>query len=246
LRRARAGIAAAALALAAAEGPAAAAEVRTVEAVGAVPLDASAPAATAPRDAALHLALQDAVRRTAFEELDRTDPAQQSAAEQALGDDPLAYATRFRIVEDRGARPALFSDTPGVETEYVVVVEVYVDVDRVRDALGRRGLAVRRAGGADRVALRVVLEDLDGYPTYAAVRALLAKVGARSALPVELERGRAVLEVDSDRGPEALADALVRAAPPNLSLSPLSASGQTLRLRAQLRPGDAAAGAPAD
>ena len=41
----------------------------------------------------------------------------------ALGKNPLDYANRFRILEDRGERPALFTEIPGVSTEYVVLVE---------------------------------------------------------------------------------------------------------------------------
>ena len=58
-------------------------------------------------------------------------------------------------------------------------------------------------------------------------------MGARSAVPVEMERGRAVLEVDGTRSPDALIAALVRAAPPNLSVVPLGVDDEGVHLRAR-------------
>ena len=66
----------------------------------------------------------------------------------------------------------------------------------------------------------------------------------QSAVPVEMERGRAVLEVHGSRGPEDLMVALMGAAPPNLRLVPLGIDAETLRLRARFL-GTPAAGVPA-
>jgi hypothetical protein len=222
--------------------PPAAAEVRSIEALGAVPLNANSPPAVPPRDAALRRALHGAVWRVALAELpgfDPSDEAAQAALKGALGKEPLDYATRFRVVEDRGERPALFSEDPGVETEYVVLVEVHVDTDRVRERLSAAGLLAPPSGDARRYRVRVVLEEVGSYGAYQAVRTLLEEMGARSAVPVEMERGRAVLEVDGTRSPDALIAALVRAAPPNLSVVPLGVDDEGVHLRARFLGGAA-------
>ena len=224
------------LGLAAAVTLPAGAEIRKIEALGAVPLDSEATRGTTPRDAALRRALHDAVWRVAMDELagfDTTDEAAQEALADALGDEPLDFATRFRIAEDRGERPALFSDRPGVVTEYVVMVEVYVDAARVRERLRAADLVGAPTGEARRYRVRLVLEDLGSYGAYQAVRTLLDEMGVSSAIPVEMERGRAILVVDSHRSPDALIAALVRAAPPDLSLVPLGVDENGVRLQAR-------------
>lgn len=222
--------------------PLAGAEVRTIEALGAVPLDPESPPAGSPRDAALQRALHDAVWRVALDELDGFDPGDEAAQDslaEALGKDPLDYASRFRVVEDRGERPALFSEQPGVENEYVVLVEVHVDADRVRERLSRAGLLSAPSGDQRRYRVRVVLDEVGSYGAYQAVRTLLEETGARSTVPVEMERGRAVLMVDGSRSPDALVAALVRAAPPNLSVVPLGVDEQGVHLRARFLGGPA-------
>jgi hypothetical protein len=232
LRRRGAGVLALALGLGLALP--AGAEVRAVEAVGAVPLDAAAPPVTPPRDAALHKALTDAVWRVALDELPDFDaPTQEEALAAALGDEPLDFATRFRILEDRGERPALFSEDPEVEKEYVVVAEVHVDTERVRERLAGAGLLLVPSGEGRRVRVRVVIEDVESYASYMAVRTLLEELGVRSALPLEMQPGRVVLDVDGHRTPEELLGDLLRAAPSNLSLEPLGSDAESLRLRAR-------------
>lgn len=222
-----------ALALALAGGPAGAADVRSVEAVGVTPLRSDQPPRRPPRDLAVQQALVTAVRRVAQDELPGFDPDRDAdALGAALGGEPLDYATRFRIVEDRGERPALFSDDPEVEKEYVVVLEVQVDADRVRQRLVSSGLMAGPRLDAPRQHVRVVIEDVDTWASYRAVHTLLDDVG-ESAVPVEMELGRAVLDVDGSRSPEELMKALVRAAPPNLRLVALGSEPGTLRLRAR-------------
>jgi hypothetical protein len=211
------------------------AEVRPVEAVGAVPLDADAPSRVAPRDAALRRALEEAVHRVALDELPGFDPeAGEETLAAALGRDPAEFATRYRIREDRGERPALFTEDPEVESEYVVVVEVHVDVERVRERLAQAGLLLMPSGESRRYRVRVVIEDVGSYAAYRAVRTLLEELGLRSVLPVEMERGRAVLEVDGDRSPDALMSGLLRTAPSDLKLVPLAIDAETVTLRARL------------
>ncbi|MDJ0852627.1 MAG: hypothetical protein QNK04_30015 [Myxococcota bacterium] len=219
--------------LAALLAPPAGAEVRSVEAVGAVPLDPNDPPRRPPRDLAVQRALAEAVQRVALDELPEFDPVEgEVRLWAALGKDPLDYAQRFRILEDRGERPALFTEIPGVSTEYVVLVEVQVDAELVRRRLRDRGLLTPTEWGARRP-VRVVLEDVGTWASYRAVRTLLEEVGARTALPVEMEQGRAVLDVEGDRTPDELVAALMRAAPPNLRLVPLGVDDETVRLRAR-------------
>ena len=207
------------------------AEVRRVEAVGAVPLGVNAPSRVAPRDAALQRALEDAVRRVALEELsDRDFETREEELALALGRDPSEFATRYRIREDRGERPALFTEDPEVESEYVVVVEVNVDVERVRERLVEAGLLLP-SGDSRRYRVRVVIEQVESYAAYMAVRTLLEEMGLRSVLPVEMERGRAVLEVYGDQAPDKLMNGLLQAAPSNLRLVPLDIDATTLTLR---------------
>lgn len=220
-----------------------AADVRRVEALGAVPLDPESPPTGSLRESALRRALHDAVWRVALDELvgfDAADEASQDALAEALGKDPRKFATRFRVIEDRGERPALFSEEPGIETEYVVLAEVHVDRDKVRGRLRAVGLLSRPSGEARRYRVRVVLDEVGSYGAYQAVRTLLGELGARSAVPVEMERGRAVLEVDGSRSPDSLITALVRAAPPNLSIVPLGVDEEGVHLRARFLGGAAA------
>lgn len=218
----------------------AAAEVRTVEAVGAYPLPKEGSPASAPRDEALQRALTEAVWRVALDELPGRDPELlRERLAEALGGDPLDYATRFRIVEDRGERPALFSESAEVESEYVVLAQVSVDVDRVRARLRQNGL-LAPSGERPRRQVRVVLEQMESYEAYAALRQLLADLGDGSSQPRELERGRAVLLVDGHRSPSQLLQQLMRAAPPGLRIVPVAQDAESLSLRISLREGSAA------
>jgi len=142
--------------------------------------------------------------------------------DQVLGDDPFEFATRFRILEDRGVRPALLSGDPDAENEYVVIVEVYVDTTRVRDRLQATGVLAAPAGDESRFYMEFVVEGLDSFAGYEALRrTLLEGPGVRSALPVEFQRGRVVLAVDADREASSVLGDLLAATPPNLRVIPL-------------------------
>jgi hypothetical protein len=228
--------------------PAAAADVRRVEAVGAVGLDPDGGWTTPPRDAALRRALFEAVAQVAWTEAPDLDPEEsEDVLQSALGDDPFVYSTRYRILEDRGERRALLIQDPDVEREYVVVVEAYVDADRVRERLARAGLRAPPAGDRETARFDVVVVGLDSYDVYAAVRtALVEGAGADSATPVELSRGRAVFAVEAADEPPAFLEALVARSGPQLTLVPLEADDETLVLRVELRDlsGEPAAEAP--
>jgi hypothetical protein len=228
---------------------AARAEIRQVEAVGAVPLAPDARHTTPLRDIAVRMALSEAVRRVALDLIPGVDPAE--AAELlpgVLGDDPIDYTTRYRIIEDRGERPALFAEDPDVEFDYVVVVEAYIDADRVEKRLEAAGLLGAGRDTAPHRDIRLVVEDLEGFAAYASLRkALIEGVGVRSALPVEMERGRAVLVVNTAYDPWQLLDELLRAAPPELRITPLDTQEDAITLRIALAalPAGAETGAPA-
>jgi hypothetical protein len=208
-----------------------------------VPLRADARPTAPPRDAAISRALSEAVRRVALQLLSAQDPAEvEPRLAAALEADPRLYISRFRILEDRGERPALFSDDAEARTEYVVVVEAMVVADRVRDALARAGLLSAPAGEAPLVRVSVEAEGLEDFASYRALReTLLEGVGVRSALPVELAPGRAILMVESELAGEALLEALVRSAPPGLTLTPLGIGPDRLQLRVALAPESAPA-----
>ena len=60
---------------------------------------------------------------------------------------------------------------------------------------------------------------------------LIEGVGVKSALPVEMERGRAVLVVNTTGDPRQLLEDLLRAAPPELLITPLGAREDALTVR---------------
>jgi len=151
--------------------------------------------------------------------------------DQVLGEDPFEFATRFRILEDRGIRPALLSGRPDVTSEYVVVVEVFVDAGRVRERLRSVGALEVPAGVDPRFRTRFVIEGADSYPAYEALqRALRDDAGVSSALPLEMQRGRIVLEVLANREAAALLDDLLAATPAGLQVIPLESSDDTITL----------------
>jgi hypothetical protein len=210
-------------------------EERAVEGVGAVAVKGAAqPPSGTPREAALRAAIGEAVRAVALELLPDLDPlVAEEAVDRALAPDPRELANRFRILEDRGERAAQLVLEPGAQTEYVIVVLAQVDVGRVRERLRRAGLLVAApSDGAALQHLRIVIEDIDSYASYTAVRTLLDELGVRGAVPVEMQRGRAVLEVESKLAPGALLDSLVRSSPPELRIDPIESDLDSLTLRA--------------
>jgi hypothetical protein len=166
----------------------------------------------------------------------------------ALGDDPLVYVNGYRIVEDRGERPALFVADPDAETEYVVVVEAQVSVDRVRNRLVERGLlAEAPMGQGERLSLRVTVDGLESYAAYLeVVDALRNEGGARSAKLLEASSGRMVFEVAADHGGPQMLAGLVQARRPGLHITPLLSQDHHLAFRAAWEPSTPAEGALED
>jgi hypothetical protein len=211
--------------LALAAGPASG-EVQRLEAVGVVPLKAGQQRSGA-LEAAIQAGLREAVSRVARNLLLEADASEgaDSEIEKALGKRMVAYTSRFRILDDQGERAAMFTDDPKATSEYVVVVEVFVEADRVEQRLIEAGLLQRalEAGSHSRVELE--LQGLEEYGAYTAARTLLGQLGeragVRSVTPRLFESGKAMLDVELDRGAGGgleLFDRMAAQAPPELGM----------------------------
>jgi hypothetical protein len=224
-----------------------AAEPRKIQSVGIAPVKKNAPATASPRSAALTAAVARAVETVALElepslpktsgekSKDPTKIAPELAA--ALGSDPLDYAARYRLLQDRGLRAALFGKETGAEKEYVVVVEVQVDAERIAERLRAAGYLAGTPATASRAPLQLVLEGVTDYRAYASVRKLLVeRLGVRSAQPVEFRRGEAVLALEGAPAPETIGPALQAAAPPELRVVPIEAGPDGVRLQLEWTP----------
>ncbi len=224
-------------------------DVVRVESVGVAAVQSDS---ASPRDAAVHKALLDAVRLTA-EDLLATgaedgigdgpgDPkdlefvtARRAELQRILGDEPLEYATRFQVVEDRGEGPALFGSDPNVETEYVVIVSVFVDRDRIRERLARAGIALAPVGQEPRIRSLLILEDLGEYWVYAEIRrVLLEELKMHSAIPRQFTPGHAVLELSAAQSPREYLGSLQRSLSDRMNLVPLSVEADVIRLRVEV------------
>jgi hypothetical protein len=210
---------------------AAVAEVRRIEEVGVVPLGSGGSGLGAARDAAKQAGLRAAVERVAqsfLMEVDGGEGVEDVDLEKILGQRMVPYTTRFRVLEDQGERPAMFPGKSGGK-EYVVVVEVFVDADRVRQRLVDAGLLEDPlAGGSAHVELE--LRGVRDYAALAAVRELLTeRFGAVAAVPLRFERGLVVLDVELEgRAGDAaeLADQMVSRGGPGLGFQAISADAK--------------------
>lgn len=172
-----------------------------------------------------------------------------AALRKALGNDILPYMRSYRILDDRGEVPALFNDEPSVTLEYVVVVEVLVDVDRVTRALESAGL-IAATTAADPA--EVVVVELVGLSRYEALQifldALRTEFGATRVTTLEFSRQRQTLRVEGPLDPSALSSGLARYENPRLVLEPtgIDLAGRRIRLVGRWVPEKAAEGvAPA-
>ena len=228
---------------------AAARDVVRVEAVGVAAVQSDS---ASPRDAAVRKALLDAVRQTAegllatgdgdgfgegpddAENLE-SDAAESTELQRILGDEPLDYATRFQVVEDRGEGPALFGSDANVETEYVVIVSVFVDRDRIRERLTRAGMSPAPAGQEPQIRSRLILEDLGEYWVYAEIRrVLLEELKMRSAIPRAFAPGLGILELNAAQSPSEFLGSLQRSVSDRMDLVPLSVEDDEMRLRVEV------------
>ena len=176
----------------------------------------------------------DRVRGSGDARLDRAGSTQDQVEilESALGRDTLPYTRSYRILEDQGELPVLFADAPGIETEYVVVVEVIVDVDRVNAALERAGLVATTEVAVMDEPVTIELVGLARYEALQAVLdALRDELGATRVQTLEFERERQVLSVEGPFDAEALLDRVARYRNPRLILEPLGVDPVSGRFR---------------
>ena len=166
--------------------------------------------------------------------LDREAPTEDEVAilESALGKDMLPYTRSYRILEDQGELPVLFADAPGIETEYVIVVEVVVDVARVSSALERAGLVTALDPETPDEALILEVVGLARYEALEAVLAALrGQLGATRVQTLVFERERQILAVEGPFGEESLSSWLARYRNPQLILEPLGVDPRSGRIR---------------
>ncbi|MAG31146.1 MAG: hypothetical protein CL908_09695 [Deltaproteobacteria bacterium] len=157
----------------------------------------------------------------------------------ALGEELLPYTRGYRILEDRGEVPVLFEELPDVFLEYVVVLEVVVDVDRVSAALETAGLIAPLGGVGAGGAIQVELVGLSRYEALLmVVGALEEELGATRVQTVEFARDRQVLMVEGPLGPEALSAGLAALERVELVLEPIGVDpvGRQIRLLGQWFP----------
>ncbi len=221
------------------------AELQRVEAVGIYGIRDSMRSRVVPRDEAIAQARWEGVSRVARELLGEagltlsgegsvgeggTSGQKVATLESALGKDMLPYTRSYRILKDQGERPVLFQDSPGIKREYVVVVEVIVDVDRVNAALERSGLLASSDPGQTGEA---VLLEVVGLARYEAlqtvVSALRDRLGATRIRTLVFENERQLLSVEGPFDADGLLSRLSRYRNPRLILEPLgvdAVSGQ--------------------
>jgi hypothetical protein len=223
-------------------------DVVRVESVGVAPVR---PDSTSPRDAAVRKGLIEAVLQTARDLLasgvveepdaemsDGEDPQAEAdegaELQRILGNDPLEYATRFQVVEDRGEGPTLFGSDLGVATEYVVIVSVFVDRDRIRERLTRAGILLAPPDQEPRIRSRLILENLTEYWAYAEIRrVLLEELKMRAAIAREMAPGHAVLDLTAAHSPRDYLGLLQRSVSDQMQLIPLSVEDDEMRLRVE-------------
>ena len=235
---------------------AARAEPQRVEVVGAYPIREALRSKVNPRDEAIQKALWEGVSRVALEligeegEAEEAEDAKPTGAvrtagpptqeapdatarfRKVFGPKILPYTRSFRILEDRGERPVMFADEPGVRSEYLVVVEVLVDVDRVTSELARAGLVARPGGSA---ASHSVTLELVGLERYAGLRVALEtlrrELGATRIETLEFAPSRQLLRIEGPFGPDEIAARLGRLESAELILDAVEVDREAGHLR---------------
>jgi nitroreductase len=168
------------------------AEVRRLEVVGVVPAGADARPGAPARQAALDAALTQAVERVARELLSNDTAADPDLdLRRVLGGKPREFTVGYKVLEDRGERRALLLADPEISTEYVLLVEVFVDVTRIESALDAAGLLLAAPVGGTGQELWLVVERLPSYRAYQTLRRhLMEQAGATSVIPAVFDSGR--------------------------------------------------------
>ena len=220
----------------------ASAEVQRVEAVGRYGIKESSRSRVIPRDEAIGRALWEGVSRVAFEVIGEGERGlgggenANRSLRSALGEDIVPYTRSFRILEDKGEKPVLFEEEKGVRNEYIVVVEVIVDVDRLSESLEAQGL---NAGSASQGPGSLVAIEFEGFSRYAGfgsvMKALREEIGATRVQMLEFAPNRQLVEVEGPWGPASLSQRLAGLSRGPLVLDPVEVdtAGQRIRVRGQ-------------
>ncbi|MBK7947526.1 MAG: hypothetical protein IPK00_02000 [Deltaproteobacteria bacterium] len=144
----------------------------------------------------------------------------------------LPYTRSFRIVEDRGERPVLFAEEPGVRSEYLVVVEVIVDVDRVEGELARAGLLEVAPGPRSSQSILIELVGLERYGALRlALETLRRDLSASRIETLEFAPRRQLLRIEGPLGPDEIAARLGRMDTAELILDPVEIDREGGRIR---------------
>ena len=155
-----------------------------------------------------------------------------AALRNALGNDVLPFMRSYRILDDRGEVPVFIRDDPEVTVEYVVIIEVFVDVDRVTAALEAAGLIVGMRAEEVGEAISVELLGLSKFEALEALlEALQGELGATRVRTVEFSRKRQVLLVEGPFGPGALSASLATLESAELVLEPIGVDSIGRRIR---------------
>lgn len=158
------------------------------------------------------------------------------ALRAALGKDVMPYTRSFRILEDQGEQPVLFDDDPDTQTEYVVVVEVLVDVERVEAALEQAGWIAFGAPAESKGRLELELLGLERYEALEALMAGLREgLGAGRVQLLEVSPARQILAVEGRFDARELEAWLRRFRHPQLLLESAGGAGEGARLRVHAR-----------
>jgi hypothetical protein len=218
------------------------AQLQRVEAVGSYGIEESQRKRVTPRDEAVQLAIWEGVSRVALESIGEFSSTEEdmAALRDALGKEMLPYTRSFRILEDKGENPVLFAENPGIETEYIVVVEVLVDVGRVKGALAEAGL-IEDSGEPSLAGEPVLLElvGIDRYDTFESIRgAILSELGASRVETLGFASERQLLSVVGPLDPAELSAALARLDGRTWSLEALGVDelGRRVRVRGRMQP----------
>lgn len=220
-------------------------ELVRVESVGSVPLAAGSTGGAPARQAALEAGVREAVERAALDLAAQAgSSAKPEALRAALGSDLLIYASRFRIVEDRGERAPLLEQSPTAELEYVVMVETHVDRSRIRSKLQQAGLIGAAPKPGARRALRIAFDGIDSYPVWRRIQRVLSARGG-AARPLEFGHRRVVADVETEEEASALIGRLSAALSDSVELQSVGMDGEMLLVAVQVPgPAEATGAAP--
>lgn len=227
--------------------PPARADLVHMEAIGSVALGAGSKGGATARQQALEAGIRDAVGRLGAEvAIQAGSSASPADVHTALAPHWKRFAVAYQILEDRGEREPLLEANPGAQREYVVVVEVEIDRDRVRAQLVEAGLVARPGAPAARRGLRIRFAGVDSYPLWTKIRtALAARGGAVEAR--EFAPGEIVAVLDTDESADAVVGRLAGALGPDFGVANGGLDAEGLRISVtRMLPPAAAAEAPAE